>query len=110
MVSSGSSTTWLSLLEDIKQEIYEGLGPGYGLPGAVRSGLSFRAALEDVDTKRGKHKGSRLSAKLLPTYKSITNLSHAVAHSTTDLQGLPPNDGLEPLVWWTSFALIEASR
>lgn len=109
MDSSGSSTTWLSVLEETKQEVDAALGPGYGHPGAVWDGRSFRTALEVVGKKRRRHKVSRLDAKLLHTYKSITDLAYAVAHSTTDLQGLLPNDGLEPLVWWTSFALIEAS-
>ena len=109
MVSSGSSTTWLSLFEDKKQTINDSLGPGYGLPGAVCNGRSFRTALEDIDRKKRIHKAPRLEAKLLPTYKSITDLSRAVRLSVVDLQDLPPNDDLEALVWWTSFTLIDAS-
>ena len=109
MSSSGSSTTWLSVLEETKQAVNAAFGPGYGLPGTVCSERSFRAALEAADTTRKKHKVSRLDAKLLPTYEFITDLAQAVDESTTDLQGLPPNDGLEPLVWWTSFDLIKAS-
>ncbi|KAL8858525.1 MAG: hypothetical protein Q9178_005023 [Gyalolechia marmorata] len=112
MGSNGSSVTWRSLLDDTQQAAHETMGPGYGLPGyslpgAVCSGHSFRARLEAVDIKRGNHKVSRLDAKLLPTYKSITELSYAVGHSTAELQGVPPSEGLEALVWWTSFALIE---
>ena len=110
MVSSGSSATWLSLFEEKKQTVNESLGSGYGLPGAVCSGRSFRAALEGIDKKKRIHKASRLDAKLLPTYKSITELSNAVRYSAADLQDLPPNDDLEALVWWTSFALIEVSK
>lgn len=109
MESSGSSTTWLSVLKETKQAVDAAFGPGYGRPGTVFSGRSFRAALEAADTTRKKHKVSRLDAKLLPTYGSITDLAHAVDESTTDLPGPPPTDGLEPLVWWTSFDLIKAS-
>ncbi|KAL8718630.1 MAG: hypothetical protein Q9225_004248 [Loekoesia sp. 1 TL-2023] len=107
MASSESSATWLSLFEEKKQAINESLGPGYGHQGAVYSGRSFRNALEAVDKKIKKHKASRLHAKLLPTYKSITELSIAVGHSTPDLYDLPPKDNLEAFVWWTAFALIE---
>ena len=107
MVSSGSSATWLSLFEEKKQNVYASLGSGY--PGAVCRIHSFRAALEDIDKRRGTHKASRLEAKLLPTYRCVADLSRAVRHSAEDLHHLQPNDDLEALVWWISFTLIEAS-
>lgn len=110
MASSGSSPTWLSIFEEKKQAVKQSLGPGYGLTGAVHDGRSFRTALEHLDEKRRIFKTSRLNAKLLPTYKPITELSVAVRRSASDLQRLPPNDNLEALVWWTSFALIKVSR
>ena len=109
MPSSESNATWLSVFEERKNAVNESLGPGYGLPGAVCNIQSFRDAIETLDKRRKKYKASRLGAKLLYTYNSITYLCSAIARSTADLQGLPSNDNLEALVWWTSFALIEVS-
>lgn len=110
MPSSGSSATWLSVFEARKQAMNESFGPGYGLPRAVCSVHSFRDAIEALDKRRKEYKASRLEAKLLYTYNPITYLCSAIARSNSELQGLPSNDNLEALVWWTSFALIEVSR
>lgn len=102
--------TWLSVFEERKQAVNKSFGPGYGLPGAVCSIHSFRDAIEALDKRRKKYKASRLDAKLLYTYNSISYLCSAITRSIPDLRSLPSNDNLEALVWWTSFALIEVSR
>ncbi|KAL8917142.1 MAG: hypothetical protein Q9208_008111 [Pyrenodesmia sp. 3 TL-2023] len=107
MPSSGSSTTWLSVFEERKQAVNESFGPGYGLPGAVCSIHAFRDAIEVLDKRSKKYNASRLEAKLLYTYNPITHLCSAITRSNPDLRGMPSNDNLEALVWWTSFALIK---
>ncbi|KAL8752824.1 MAG: hypothetical protein Q9184_005613 [Pyrenodesmia sp. 2 TL-2023] len=107
MPSSGSSVTWLSVFEEKKQAVNKSFGPGYGLSGAVCGIHSFRDSIEALDKRRKKYKASRLDAKLLYTYKPISYLCSAITRSIPDLRDLPPNDNMEALVWWTSFALIE---
>ncbi|KAF7502388.1 hypothetical protein GJ744_005966 [Endocarpon pusillum] len=111
MSSSGSGATWLSLL-DKKRHIKESLPRVYAALGDVNSGPSFRAAFENLCKKVKEHKIYSLEAKLLPSFKAITELARAADQSVADqsaarLPHLQPNDTLEGLVWWTSFTLIK---
>lgn len=108
--AGGSSASWLSLLEEKKQKVAEEFGRGYEKPGAISNGRLFRTALENFGKKRGEQKVSRLCAQLLPSYKPITELAKAVGDSAADLSGLAPNHGLEGLIWWISFALIDVEN
>lgn len=107
MSTSGSGTTWLSLRDEKKHNIKEHFGQGYSVPEDINSGRSFRAALENFSSKKGERRVQRLEAKLFPSYIPITQLAKAVDKSTADLQHLAPNETLEGLIWWLSFALIE---
>lgn len=110
MSTSGSGAAWLSLRDEKKQNIEEHFGQGYSVPGDISSGRSFRAAFEAFSSKKGERKVEPLEAKLFPSYTPITQLAKAVDKSTPDLQYLAPNETLEGLIWWISFALIEVQR
>lgn len=107
MSTNGSGASWLSLLDEKKHNIEESFGQGYSIRRDICTGRSFRSAFEVFSKKKGDHKFSRLEAKLFPSLTSITELAKVVGQSIADLQHLAPNDTLEALVWWTSFALIE---
>ena len=109
MSSSESGATWLSLLDEKKHDIKECFGQDHSVLGDISNGRSFRSALEKFSKKRGEYRVSRLEAKLLPSFTPITDLARAVGQSTADLQHLAPNETLEGLVWWISFATIEVS-
>lgn len=109
MSTSESGATWLSLLEEKKHETKESFGHSYSVPGEINTGRSFRSAFEKFSKKRGEHKVSRLEAKLLPSFTPITELAKAVSQSSADLQHLAPNETLEGLIWWISFAIIEVN-
>ena len=109
MSASGSNPTWLSLLEEKKQNVNECFGQGYATTGAINTGRSFRSALESFYNRKGAEKVSRVCARILPSYTPIVELAKAASESAPDLQGLAPNHTLESLIWWISFALIEVS-
>lgn len=109
MSSNGSSSTWLSLLEDKKDKIENILRQGYPITSDVISDRSFRTALETLCRKRGEYRPSRLEAKLFPSYRHIIELVKAVGYSAVELQQLAPTKPLERLVWRISFAVIEVN-
>ena len=110
MSTTELSATWLSHLEEKKQAINESFGQGYDPSGAVSTGRSFRTALEDFYKKRKEYEVSRLEAKLLPSYESITEICRSISHSAADLQDSQPKDTGQALFWRISFVLIEVSR
>lgn len=95
---------------DKEHDIKESFGQGCSVPGDINSGRSFRTAFETFCRKEGEHRVTRLEAKFLPSYKPITELARAVDQSAAELQHLPPNDTLESLIWWMSFAVIQVRR
>lgn len=107
MSTSESGASWLSLLEEKKDETKKSLGQDYSVPGEINSGRSFRSAFEKFSRMKGEHRFARLEAKLLPSFLPITELARAVGKSSADLQHLAPNETLEGLIWWISFATIE---
>ena len=113
MSTSGSGATWHTLHDEkkhqTKEAFEEAFGQGYSVPGSVSSEESFRSALESLSTKKKEYRPSRLDAKILPSLDAIAELARAVDQSIIGPQHLAPDDTLEGLVWWISFALIEVS-
>lgn len=112
-MSSGSSTTWSSLLEDKQTEVRGKIGQGCRLPergGTPFDDRSFRFAFEGLCKRQKEKKVPQLEAKLLPSYEQIRRLVKAVDKYDPDLANRPRNDTLEGLAWWISFAAIEVKR
>ena len=108
MSSNGSGATWLSLLDEKKQDVKKSFGQGYIALRNINSGRSFRSALETFCRSRHEYKlEHRLDATILPSFTAITELVRAVDQSTADLQRLSPSDTLEGLIWWISFNVIK---
>ena len=105
---SGMNTTWLSLLHHKKHDVKEFFGPDY--PGEYRdisSGRSFRSALKKLSKETGEYRYAQLKVKITLSLAPISELAKTVDQSLTDIQHLVPNETLESLVWWISFAVIE---
>ena len=105
---SGLNTTWLSLLHDKKHDVENFFGQDY--PGEYRdisSGRSFRSALRKLSKETGEYRYAQLKVKIIPSLAPISELAKTVDQSFTDIQPLVPNETLESLVWWISFAVIE---
>ena len=106
-MSSGSSATWSSLLEDKQAEVRATIGPGCRIPGTPYDDSSFRSTFESFCKRQKEKKVPPLEAKLFPSYGKIETLAKAVDEYASDLANRPPHDTLEGLVWWISFATIE---
>ena len=105
---SGLNTTWLSLLHDKKRDIKMCFWQDYhGEYGDISSGRSFRFAFKKLIKKTGKYSDARLEANIVPSLAPISKLAKSVDQSFVDTQHLAPNETLESLVWWISFAIIE---
>ena len=109
MSTSGSGTTWLSLLDEKRHEVKECFGQDYEVPQIISSGRTFRSAFEKFARGKGDYRFSKLEAKLFPSIIAISELSRLIDQSDTELLHLAPNENLEGLVWWISFAIIEVS-
>ena len=109
-MSSGSGATWSSLLEDKQAKVRESIGQGCRIPGTPFDDRSFRSAFEGLCKRQKEKKVPPLEAKLLPSYGKIQTLVKAVDEYASDLANRPPNDTLEGLAWWISFAAIEVKR
>ena len=109
-MSSGSSATWSSLLEDKQNEVRARIGQGCRIPGTPYDDRSFRSAFEGLCKRQKEKKVPPLEAKLLPSYGKIHALVKAVDGYASDLANRPRNDTLESLAWWISFAAIEVKR
>ena len=99
-------TTWLSLRDRKKRQIKGALSQAYNRVAVVDGPRSFRSAFENLCKKKRQYR-IRLEAKLLPSYRPITELASAIDRSITDRQEKAVNDTLEGLVWDVSFTLIE---
>ena len=109
MSTSGSGTTWLSLLDEKRHEVTECFGQDYRVPQDISSGRTFRDAFEKFARRKGDYRYSKLEAILFPSMTRISELSRLVDQSTAELQPLAPNKSLEGLVWWILYAIIEVS-
>ena len=105
---SGLDTTWLSLLHDKTHDVKSFFGQDY--PGEYRdisSGRSFRSALKKLSKETGEYRYARLEVKIVLSLAPIRELAKSVDQAFTVFQHLAPNQTLESLVWWVSFAVIE---
>lgn len=107
MPTSSSSTAWLTLYDEKKHDVDEAFGQGYSPPTNIVNESSFRCAFEALCRKNGEHKFVPLEVRLLPSYKTITSLAHAVSQSITELQQIPKDKSLEGLLWLIGYATIE---
>ena len=105
---SGLDNTWLSLLHDKKHDVKKYFGQDYpGKYGEISSGRTFRFAFEKLSMRMGEYRYARLEANIFPSLAPISELAGTVDKSIADIQHLAPNDTLESLIWWISFAIIE---
>ena len=122
MSASESSTTWGSLLYEKRRDVKEFFGKDYSIVGDISNGRSFRRAFESFNKKNRGSRHSRLEileanslhsrlesleGQLLHSLTPISGLAQAVDKSATELRGLAPNERLEGLIWWISYAIIE---
>ena len=102
MSTNESGATWLSLLDEKKEDINKDFGQKYWVPGDIGNGQFFRSAFEKLCSKKAEHKFSPLEAKLLPSLIPSTEVAKAIGQSITELQNLAPNtkpEALAAVLW-----------
>lgn len=105
---SGLHNSWLSLLHDKKDDVQKYFGQDYvGKYRGISSDRSFRSAFENLGSRMGEYRYARLEVNITPSLAPISSLARTVDQSIPDIQHLAPNDTLEGLIWWISFATIE---
>ena len=105
---SGMDTTWLSLLHGKKHHVKKYFGQDYqGWYGQISSRRSFQSAFVKVCSETGEYIDTQLEAKMISSLAPICELAVSVDRSIGDMQHLAPEENLESLVWWISFAVVE---
>ena len=105
---SGLDTTWLSLLQDKKRAGKKPFRQDYqGDYGHISSRLHFHSAFVKFCSRTGEYQNTQLEAKIISSLAPICELAATVDRSIGDMQHLAPEENMESLVWWISFAMIE---
>ena len=102
-MSSSSSASWLTLLDDKTSEVEE---KGCDLCHQVNDERTFRNALEAISKQYKDNKDiHREQSRLIPSFYTVRAFTKAVAHPIDNLTG---ND-LEALIWSVSIVAIEVT-
>lgn len=103
---SASDGTWLSLLDEKKQHVRESFGPDYKFR-RIGNRRAFRSALEKLCSREREYQPPQILTTIVSSVYPVAQFAKAIDESA--LQHLSSEEGLEGLIWDTSFALIEVS-